>query len=406
MASVAVLTLGCKLNQAEGEEVARSLAERGYRVSAPSLLARAYVVQTCAVTHAAEAKARRLLRHLSRQPHRPLLVATGCYVQRDPEELEGLADVLIAQGDRARLSRLLAERLAPLPGMAGWWGRTRALVKVQEGCNLGCSYCIVPRVRGRERSRDPEAILQDTQAREREGYKEIVLTGSRIGAYRWNGTSLASLLSRILGETEIERVRLSSLQPQEMTPALLGLLAHPRLCPHIHLPLQSGSPRVLDAMGRAYSPGYFLKTVADLRQRGVAVTTDVMVGFPGEQEGDFQASLEIVRQAGLARVHVFPYSPRPGTRAAAMPPVPQGVKRQRARRMLHLGEEVSRSFQARFLGQTLPVLWEREVGKGLWNGLTGSYLRVFAPGPADLGGRLLPARLVALHPQGLEGELI
>ena len=279
MAGVSVITLGCKLNQAEGEELCRRLERAGYVPDGET--ARAYVVNTCTVTREADAKARHLLRRVRRENPRALVVATGCYAQRDPRELSGLAHLVVPQEEKERLPELLAGIVPPSGSSPPHpHHRTRALVKVQDGCNLRCSYCIVPAIRGRERSLSPEAILQEIKAREEEGCREVVLTGTRMGAYRWNGTSLSGLLALVLGKTRIDRVRLSSLQPQEIGPELLSLLQDPRLCPHVHLPLQSGSDRVLEAMGRPYTSSEFASRVDALR-RGVAG----LAGIVGRWEG-------------------------------------------------------------------------------------------------------------------------
>jgi threonylcarbamoyladenosine tRNA methylthiotransferase MtaB len=280
-------------------------------------------------------------------------------------------------------------------------------VKVQEGCNLHCSYCVVPAVRGRERSLSPEAIIEEIKAREEEGYREVVLTGTRVGAYRWNGTSLPGLLAQVLGKTMISRVRLSSLQVQEIGPELLSLLRDPRLCPHLHLPLQSGSDRVLEAMGRPYASSEFASRVDALRREvaGLAITTDIMVGFPAEGEKEFEESLTLCRELGFARVHVFPYSPRPGTRAAALPQWPEETRRGRVRQMLRVAGECFAAYRQQLLGKEMPVLFEKRQRKGVWAGHTPDYLRVFAPSQEPLANQVRRVRLVGLHPQGMWGEL-
>jgi len=406
MAGVCLITLGCKLNQAEGEELCRRLERAGYVLGGET--PRAYIVNTCTVTREADAKARHLLRRVRRENPQALVVATGCYAQRDPRELSGLAHLVVPQEEKERLPELLAGIVSPSESSPPHpHHRTRALVKVQDGCNLHCSYCVVPAIRGRERSLSPEAILQEVKAREEEGCREVVLTGTRMGAYRWNGTSLSGLLALVLEKTRIERVRLSSLQPQEIGPELLSLLHDPRLCPHVHLPLQSGSDRVLEAMGRPYTSPEFASRVDALRREvvGLAITTDIMVGFPTEGEREFEESLTLCRELGFARVHVFPYSPRPGTRAAALPPGLEKTQRARIRQMLLLAEECFAAHRERFLGQEMPVLFEKGEKKGVWTGHTPSYLRVFAPSQEPLANQVRRARLVGLHPQGLWGEL-
>jgi len=406
MAGVSVVTLGCKLNQAEGEELCRRLESAGYVVGGEK--ARAYIVNTCTVTHMADGKARQLLRRVRRENPQALVVATGCYAQRDPGELHWLAHLVVPQEEKENLPELLPGIVPPSGrGPAQPYARTRALVKVQYGCNLHCSYCVVPAVRGRERSLSPEAIIEEIKAREDEGYREVVLTGTRVGAYRWNGTSLPGLLAQVLGKTTISRVRLSSLQVQEIGPELLSLLRDPRLCPHLHLPLQSGSDRVLEAMGRPYASSDFASRVDALRREvaGLAITTDIMVGFPAEGEKEFEESLALCRELGFARVHVFPYSPRPGTRAAALPQLPEDTRRDRVRQMLRLAGECFEAYRERLLGKEMPVLFEKRQRKGAWAGHTPDYLRVFATSQEPLANQVRRVRLVGLHPQGLWGEL-
>ena len=406
MAGISLITLGCKLNQAEGEELCRRLEKSGYVLGGET--PQAYIVNTCTVTREADAKARHLLRRVRRENPQALVVATGCYAQRDPRELSGLAHLVVPQEEKERLPELLAGIVPPSGSSPPHpHHRTRALVKVQDGCNLRCSYCIVPAIRGRERSLSPEAILQEVKAREEEGYREVVLTGTRVGAYRWNGTSLPGLLAQVLRKTRIGRVRLSSLQPQEIGPELLSLLQDPCLCPHLHLPLQSGSDRVLEAMGRPYTFPEFASQVEALRREvaRLAITTDIMVGFPAEGEREFEESLTLCRELGFARIHVFPYSPRPGTRAAALPPGLEKAQQARVQKMLLLAEECFTAYRERFLGQEVPVLFEKRERKGMWTGHTPGYLRVFARSQEPLGNQVRRARLVGLHPQGLWGVL-
>ena len=406
MAGVSVITLGCKLNQAESEELRSRLESAGYAPDGePS---RAYIVNTCTVTGEADHKARHLLRRIRREHPQALVVATGCYAQRAPGELSGLAHVVVPRQERERLPETLAGMLPPsADSPARPRRRTRALVKVQDGCNLRCSYCVVPSVRGPERSLPPEAIMGQVKAAEEKGCRELVITGTRVGAYRWNGTSLSGLLDLVLGKTGIERVRLSSLQPREIDDGLLSVLRDPRICPQLHLPLQSGSDRVLEAMGRPAVSEAFSSMVEALRREvaGLSITTDIMVGFPTEGEREFEQSMALCRQLGFARINVFPYSPRPGTRAAALPPVAKDALLARAQKMLLLAEECFTTFRRGFLGQEMPVLWENEMEKGVWTGLTPNYLRVFGQSLENVHNQVRRARLVGIHPRGLWGQL-
>jgi threonylcarbamoyladenosine tRNA methylthiotransferase MtaB len=257
----------------------------------------------------------------------------------------------------------------------------------------------VPRVRPHQCSLSAEQIVDDIRRKVALGYREVVLTGTKVGSYRDGHTDLKALIQRILADTGIERLRLSSLQPSEISPELLTLWQDERLCPHFHLALQSGSQALLRRMMRGYSLERYQQTL-NLIKDGVhraAVTTDIMVGFPGETDAEFEQSYSFCREAGFANIHVFPFSPRPGTVAATMPDqVGDRIKQERSRRMLELSRQSRRSFCQQFLGQTMSVLWEQETapGGGTYSGLTGNYIRVFARSARPLANQITPARLV------------
>ncbi|MFQ5826648.1 MAG: tRNA (N(6)-L-threonylcarbamoyladenosine(37)-C(2))-methylthiotransferase MtaB, partial [Dehalococcoidia bacterium] len=324
---VALHTLGCKLNQAETELLARSFLAAGYDIVQTSAPAQICVANTCTVTHVADRKGRRLLRWLSRQSPGALVVATGCYAQRAPRELAAIdgVDVVVPNESRARLVEIVEGKVGRAtpsrPQGEAPPGRTRSLIKIQDGCDQGCAYCIVPRVRGGGRSLPPQEIIDQVKERHSQGYQETVLTGTQIGSYLWDGTDLVGLLEQLLERTKMPRLRLSSLQPQDLSPHLLRLWAGGRLCPHLHLPLQSGSDAVLERMGRRYTSAEFRGAVALARERvpNIAITTDLMIGFPGESHREFEESLQLCQELAFAAIHVFPYSARPGTRAAQMP---------------------------------------------------------------------------------------
>ena len=369
---VALDTVGCKLNQAETQFLARQFAQAGYRLVPADDEADVYILNTCTVTHVADRKCRQRLRLAHRRNPNGLVVAIGCYAERAHQELaqvEGV-DLVLGNSEKSNLPCLLEEsgRLCR-PGYSQGGSaivdfRTRAFIKVHDGCDSSCAYCIVPLVRGGEKSVPVDQVVGEVRQSVAEGYKEVVLTGTKVGLYRYGGTSLGGLLQRLLAETDIERLRLSSLQPKEVSPELIGLWRDKRLCRHFHLSLQSGSDGVLRRMRRGYTAGGYLGAVALIRDMvpGVAITTDVIVGFPGETEAEFEASYELCRQTGFARIHVFPYSLRDGTQAALMPErVGEGVKRERSQRLLALAQESAQSFRQRFLGKTMAVLWERQA---------------------------------------------
>jgi len=403
MPSVALDTVGCKLNQAESQLFARQFARAGYRLVPPDDGADVYILNTCTVTHVADGKCRRRLNQARRRNPDALVVAVGCYVERARQELARIkgVDLVLDNSQKMNLLPMLEEsgylsRPAAEAGSANADFRTRAFVKVHDGCNNFCSYCIVPLVRGREKSLPVDQVMADVRGRITDGDKEVVLTGTEIGSYSYDGIGLEELLKRILEETEVARLRLSSLQPQEISPELIGLWHDERLCRHFHLSLQSGSDAVLERMGRRYTAADYQRAVDLIREAvpGVAITTDIIVGFPGETEAEFQESYNLAKQMEFARIHVFPYSPRQGTKAAAMPDqVEDKVKRERSRKMLALGRGSVRNFRRKFVGKTVMVLWEKQTC-GVWSGLTDNYIRVFAKSDKDLTNQLLPVKLV------------
>jgi threonylcarbamoyladenosine tRNA methylthiotransferase MtaB len=418
--TISVLTLGCKLTQADGEAMTRRLTASGVRVVArPEEGTQAFIINTCSVTHVADRKARHLTRLARRLSPNATIVLTGCYAETAPDNTAQLAgaDLVLGNAAKPEIPDLLLERLrdwddpaagCPMPVKGGL--RTRAFVKIQEGCNEVCAFCIVPRTRGRGRSRAVEEVIQEVLAREREGVQEVVLTGTQLGNY---GRDLGGieqgprhLLQALLDHTEVPRIRLSSLQPQDISPRLLRLWRDARLCPHFHLPLQSGSDAVLQRMRRRYTAEQFRRTVDFIREQvpDVAVTTDVIAGFPGETDADFEATYSLCREVGFAAIHAFPYSRRPGTAANLMPDqVAAPVRRGRLERLLALAQACNQSFRSRYLGQVMGVLWE-EQRSGWWQGLTANYIRVYTRADGDLTNTLLPTRLLAEQHEGLRGK--
>ena len=415
---VAIETHGCKLNRADSESLARQFSEAGYEVVSADERAEVYVLNTCTVTHVADRKARQWLRSAKRSNPDALVVATGCYVQRNPKALLQMPQVgLVSNNDSkpvlvSQVSSALKESPVPCAtgaddGAAGATvepARTRAMIKIQEGCDQVCAYCIVPKVRGRERSVPPDEVLRQVRSRVAEGYREVVLTGTQLGSYGFDldGVNLESLVGIILDETDIQRLRISSLQPQEITEGLLGLWSDSRLCPHFHIPLQSGSDRVLRLMRRRYTARLYAEKVEQIRERvpDVAITTDVLVGFPGETERDFVETYDLCGRAAFSSLHVFPYSTRPGTSAAYLSAkVDPSEKSRRLRAMLELSTVLSHQYRQAFLGETRPVLWESKKplnGLRAWTGLTDNYIRVYATADAHVANRITRARLISI----------
>ena len=415
--TVAIETHGCKLNQADSAVLAREFARVGYRLVDSRHDADIIVVNTCTVTATADSKARQALRSAHRANPEALIIAAGCYPERAEEELRRIPEVSLVVGNRSKpdlvamaVSELDRRRGGPVPaealdgdpGPAGILRRSRAMVKIQEGCDQVCAYCIVPKVRGRERSIPPAQIVESIRGYVAIGFKEVTLTGTQLGTYGFDldGVNLPGLLDRILGETDVQRLRVSSLQAHEIGRDLLARWDDPRLCPHFHVPLQSGSDHVLKAMRRRYDADTFRSAVATIRERvsDAGITTDIIAGFPGETAEHHDAGLSLVSQLKFADAHVFPYSRRPGTSAHHMPDqVAPPVKRRRAAELVDAAEVGFQEFRVRMQGKVRPVLWEtaKPVGDGtmLWSGLTDNYVRVSAQGGPELRNIITAARL-------------
>jgi len=413
---VAFYTLGCKLNQAETETLAGRFNQAGFQLVSPDDGADIYVANTCTVTHIADRKSRHWLRLARRRNPRALIIATGCYAQRNGQELAELADIVVDNNEKEHLLALAQNLIGVAEGeikqsqILSSTARTRSLIKIQDGCHSSCTYCIVPEVRRHEHSLPASQIIDEVKQRMAFGYKEVILTGTKVGAYGDGSTDLRGLIRRILTSTGIERLRLSSLQPSEISSGLLALWQDERLCRHFHLALQSGSDTVLQRMKRSYSLNQYQRAVNLIKDTisNAAITTDIIVGFPGESDEEFGQSCSFCRQAGFANIHVFPYSRRPGTAAAGMSEqIRYEVKQKRNQRMLELSRSSQRRFCEQFLGQTMPVLWEKETSpeSGIYSGLTGNYIRVFVRGEKSLNNEIIPVRLAGFCDQGMWGVL-
>ena len=426
---VTFYTLGCKLNQAETESLVGQFSRSGFQIVSPSDVADIYIANTCTVTHIADRKSRHWLRLARRRNPRALIIATGCYAQRSCQELIPLADLIVDNEQKEHLLTLvqalsLEERgfgegpteQSQVPAVTM---RTRSLIKIQDGCHGPCTYCIVPEVRPREYSLPSSQIIDEVKRKVALGYKEVVLTGTKVGTYKdavlttSEGLSadLKDLIQRILDDTGIERLRLSSLQPSEVSSKLLALWQDERLCRHFHLALQSGSQTVLQRMKRSYSLDQYQRTMNLIKNTipEAAITTDIMVGFPGESDEEFEQSYSFCQQAGFASIHVFPFSRRPDTTAARMPnQIKDEVKQERNQRMLELSRSSRCRFCEQFLRQIMPVLWEQETrpGSGIYSGLTSNYIRVFAHCKKSLNNEITPVKLVEFHNQGIWGEVM
>lgn len=417
----ALSSLGCRVNFSETDHLRSTLRRAGYDLVGFGETADVYIVNTCTVTHVADRKSRRLLRQAARRNPRALVVAIGCYANVAAEALEGLeeVDLVLNRTDQphllTRIAAALQARGLPPPRVPLHDGGTllpahptRALIKVQDGCDNSCAYCIVTIARGASRSRPAGEIVTEVQQVQASGYREIILTGVNLGAYR-DATvgDLTGLVSLILEQTDIERLRFSSIEPQDFPTGLLDLWPDPRLCRHFHLPLQSGCDQTLARMGRRYRIADFRRLLEELH-RGIpdlGVTTDVIVGFPGETEEEFVESRQAIAALPLSDLHIFPFSSRPGTAAASMPhPVHPVVRHERCDEMHLLAQQMAQAFRHRFLGRELLVLWDGQTRQE-WTGLSDNYLRVTAAAEGDWLGAIAPVRICSLRGKTLRGEI-
>jgi threonylcarbamoyladenosine tRNA methylthiotransferase MtaB len=412
--------LGCKLNQAEIERFARDFQAAGHQVAGSLAEADLHVVNSCTVTHTAARSSRKAAGRGRSRGLRTVL--TGCYAG-DPTAAAHLAgvDLVVPNAEKDRLlERVHAafpEFSSPDPRHESLpFGNTRALLKIEDGCNMRCAFCIIPQTRGRQRSRPPAEVLAEARALTAAGHREIVVTGVQISAYRWEGHTLFDLVRDLLRESGAPRLRLTSIAPWDLDERLLGLWSDSpsdtRLCRHLHLSLQSGSTATLRRMRRPYTVDAYARLLDRVRTAipDVAITTDVIAGFPGETDSESAESLAFVAAAGFAKVHVFPFSPRPGTEAAGLPdPVHPTVIRERMERMLAAAAQAEIDFRRSALGRRETVLWERprnSLGRMMGHGLTDNYIRVFSPEGAGLWNRFSEVELAELTEDGVQGRMV
>jgi len=431
MQKVAFTTLGCKINQFETDTLIGLFKRAGYAVVDFDAFADVYVINTCSVTHLGERKSRQLIRRAVRRNPEAVIAVTGCYAQTAADTVASIPGVslIIGTQQRERIVELVQQAKPlgdPLNTVADIMaarefediplydnpGRTRAFLKIQEGCESFCSYCIIPYARGPLRSRTPDSVLSEVRKLVDAGFSEVVLTGIHLGAYGQDlpqKTDLAAIVEKVLAVEGLQRLRLGSVEPNEITTELVELMLHnPIFCHHLHIPLQSGHDDILRAMNRRYTTDEYRKLVQYLRFKipDIAVSTDLIVGFPGESDAHFAHICHYIDELELSRIHVFPFSARRGTPAAGMPnQVAAGVKEFRSKRLIALAAEKERIFAAGFTGRIMPVLFE-QADEEWAEGLTGNYIRVFAPAKHTVLGRILPVRLLEVTDDGVNGEIV
>lgn len=435
MAKIAFYTLGCKVNQADTASMENLFLRSGHQLVSFDGEADVYIINTCVVTNTGQRKSRQTIHRAIRKNPNALIVVTGCYPQTAAEEVKAIAgvDMIIGNQDRAQIVQLVEERLAhrqtdtldavhkltastAFEEMAAGdiTDKTRAFLKIQEGCNQFCTYCIIPYARGPLRSRSLESIRTETQRLISAGFKEIVLIGIHLGCYgkeNPNGPTLYDAVKTVLEVPGVQRLRLGSLESVEVEPRLLTLMQEDaRFCRHLHLPLQSGCDKTLQAMHRPYTTAKFKTLLADIKTKvpDIAITTDVIVGFPGETEADFETTCKFAESCGFSKMHIFPFSARKGTPAEKFAgAVTEAVKKERADILGRIDETMHKAFLQGMVGQNAEVLFEQPAGEDYFEGLTGNYQRVFVKsGGCNLGGEILPVKITAFDGEKLLGEII
>lgn len=435
MAKIAFYTLGCKVNQADTASMENLFLRSGHQLVSFDGEADVYIINTCVVTNTGQRKSRQTIHRAIRKNPNALIVVTGCYPQTAAEEVKAIdgVDMIIGNQDRAQIVQLVEERLAhrqtdtldavhkltastAFEEMAAGdiTDKTRAFLKIQEGCNQFCTYCIIPYARGPLRSRSLESIRTETQRLISAGFKEIVLIGIHLGCYgkeNPDGPTLYDAVKTVLDVPGVQRLRLGSLESVEVEPRLLTLMQEDaRFCRHLHLPLQSGCDKTLQAMHRPYTTAKFKTLLADIKTKvpDIAITTDVIAGFPGETEADFETTCKFAESCGFSKMHIFPFSARKGTPAEKFAgAVTEAVKKERADILGKIDETMHKTFLQAMVGQNAEVLFEQPAGEDYFEGLTGNYQRVFVKcGGRNLGGEILPVKITAFDGEKLLGEII
>lgn len=418
---IAVATLGCKVNQYESGRIVDELSGGGYRFVEFNQIADVYIINTCAVTADADHKSRKLVGRASRLNPEAAVIVTGCYSELASDLLrQAGATHIFGNADKSGITDTVKD-LKPVGN--GCYpeteppGRTRVVVKIQDGCDQFCSYCVIPYLRGRPSSRDPGEIVEEVKFLSNRGVKEVILTGIHLGKYGLDkkDISLPRLIDRLLDETDIARIRLSSLEMPEIEPALADLIAgSDRVADHLHIPLQSGSDKILGLMNRPYTSARYRQSIEIIRKKipEIAVTTDIIVGFPGESESDFAATLDVVKTAGFRKLHVFQYSDRPLTKAADMPDkIDKSTTGKRAAALRTISDKQALEYAERQIGSEMAVVVEKRLGGDRFVGTSGNYMRVSVESKTDLKGEMVKVMInkvekIPPNPLLLKGEII
>ncbi len=426
---IAIETVGCRLNQYESERIVAQLAPYGFERATPREPANLYIINTCTVTHRADSSCRNLIRRAVRNNPNGRIVVVGCYVEAQPElisSMEGV-DLVIDNKHKENIGRILRNKFPELfdgqpekgcsDNIADFFGHNRAWIKVSDGCNQTCSYCLVTKVRGDLVNRPATDIIDEINSLVTNGYREVVLTGVNIGHYRDSQADpsvkdLAGLCRSILSSTEIDRIRISSIEPQTISGELINVYAEAngRICHHFHVPLQSGSPRILRRMHRPYTPEQFLKRLKAIKDAvpNTNIGADVIVGFPGESDEDFAMTRQVVETGLIDYLHVFSYSDRKGTVAAEMPEKinPEVIKERNAVLSRVSNRLLERAHRLQ-IGKVLDVISEHKPNEfGAFSGVSGNYVRVKLPGHTDRGKDIVKVKVTVANSDFVEGDIV
>ena len=433
MKKVAFYTLGCKVNQYETEAMIEAFETAGYQTVDYEEYADVYIINTCTVTNMGDRKSRQITRRALDSNPNAFIAVVGCYSQISPDKVIEIPGVQLVVGtnERAKIVELVEyamdkeEKINMVTdimevrefeemSIKNYKSRTRAFLKIQEGCDQYCSYCIIPYARGHIRSRRPESIIEEVKLLAQNGFREIVLTGIHVASYGRDlgDTSLIDIIEKVHLVDGIERIRMSSVEPKTLNDEFIERLSKlNKICRHFHLSLQSGCDATLKRMNRKYTTEEYLSVVRKLRETfpDVAITTDLIVGFPGETEEEFQCTADFVKKVDFSAMHIFKFSPREGTPAAKhKDQVAPQIKEKRSKIITAIAKEQEEDFKNRFLNQTMMVLFEQKINEqsNAYEGLTDNYIRVVAESEADVKGKLLPVKLVALKDDYLEGNIV
>lgn len=432
MPKVAFYTLGCKVNQAETEAMMELFREKRYQTVDFDEIADIYVINTCAVTNESERKSRQIIRRAIRKNPQAVIAVVGCYSQLAADEIMKIpgVDVVIGTKDRKKIVELVEkalyneEKIVNVGNIMevksfeeiafrGYRQKTRAFLKIQEGCNLFCSYCIIPYARGPLRSRKLESIIKEAQELAKDGFKEVVLTGIHLGLYGEDfkrNPNLLDVIKEISKIPGIERIRLSSIEVFEIDENFIDTVSKlENFCRHFHIPLQSGSNEILRKMNRRYTAEEFLEKVELIREKipDVSITTDVITGFPGETDENFIETEDFIKKVGFSKLHVFKFSPKKGTPAYEMKgQIPERIKEERSHRLISLSHQLERSFREKFKGKILKVLFEEKIGVDLYEGLTDNYIRVAVFSKEELHNKIHDVILKHNEEEYILGEII